>query len=240
MVYTEASNFTTPSQEVPAGHTAMRLSHSYSSIKLFENCPLRYYRQRIKKDVVDEGGEASKHGERIHAFLENRLKGSGLEAEVAQYEPLCLSVEKLASRGELHIEKELVLTENLTPTGWWDSDAWLRSKLDVLVIVGNDAVVMDWKTGKRNADQFQMQMFAAQVFKHYPEVQRVKTSLVWLKTMEMDTNQYTRLEANGIWAEVMKRIQRIHDAYEHGNWPARPSGLCRFCPCRHDCDYARV
>ena len=240
MVYTEASNFTTPSQEVPAGHTAMRLSHSYSSIKLFENCPLRYYRQRIKKDVVDEGGEASKHGERIHAFLENRLKGSGLEAEVAQYEPLCLSVEKLASRGELHIEKELVLTENLTPTGWWDSDAWLRSKLDVLVIVGNDAVVMDWKTGKRNADQFQMQMFAAQVFKHYPDVVRVKTSLVWLKTMEMDTNQYNRLDANGIWAEVMKRIQRIHDAYEHGNWPARPSGLCRFCPCRHDCDYARV
>ena len=29
MVYTEASNFTTPSQEVPAGHTAMRLSHSF-------------------------------------------------------------------------------------------------------------------------------------------------------------------------------------------------------------------
>ena len=46
----------------------MKLAHSYSSIKLFENCPLRYYRQRIKKDVVDEGGEASKHGERIHAF----------------------------------------------------------------------------------------------------------------------------------------------------------------------------
>ena len=240
MVYTEGSNFTTSSQVTPAGHTAMRLSHSYSSIKLFENCPLRYYRQRIKKEVVDEGGEASKHGERIHAFLENRLKGSGLDAQIAQYEPLCLSVEKLARQGELHIEKELVLTENLTPTGWWDSDAWLRSKLDVLVTIGNDAVVMDWKTGKRNADQFQMQMFAAQVFKHYPDVQRVKTSLVWLKTMEMDTEQYTRVNMNSIWAEIMKRIQRIHDAYDHANWPARPSGLCRYCPCRHDCDYARV
>ncbi len=231
---------TFPSQVVPAGHTAMRLSHSYSSIKLFENCPLRYYRQRIKKEVVDEGGEASKHGERIHAFLENRLKGLGFNAEIAQYEPLCVSVEKLARRGTLHIEHELVLTENLTPTGWWDADAWLRSKLDILVVVGNDAVVMDWKTGKRNADQFQMQMFAAQVFKHFPDVQRVKTSLVWLKTMEMDTEQYTRVNMNAIWAEIMKRIQRIHDAYDHANWPARPSGLCRFCPCRHDCDYARV
>ena len=239
-MYTGASNITTTSQEVPAGHTAMRLSHSYSSIKLFENCPLRYYRQRITKDVVDEGGEASKYGERIHAFLENRLKGSGLDAEIAQYEPLCLSVEKLARQGELYIEKELVLTDNLTATGWWDADAWLRSKLDVLVIVGDEAVVMDWKTGKRNADQFQMQMFAAQVFKHYPDVQRVKTSLVWLKTMEMDTNTYMRSSMNAIWAEIMKRIQRIHSSLEHDNWPAKPSGLCRYCPCRHDCDYARV
>jgi hypothetical protein len=218
----------------------MRLSHSYSSIKLFENCPLRYYRQRIKKDVKDEGGEASMYGERIHTFLENRLKGAGLPVEVEQYEPLCQSVERLAKRGELFIEHELVLNDNLTPTGWWDADAWLRSKLDVFVIVGHDAVVMDWKTGKRKADNFQMELFAAQVFKHYPEVQRVKTSLVWLKTMEMDTELFTRLDMNAVWAEVMKRIQRIQDAYERSNWPARPSGLCRYCPCRHDCDYARV
>jgi len=51
----------------------MRLTHSYSSIKLYEQCPYRYYRQRVAKDIVDEGGEASKYGERIHTFLENRL-----------------------------------------------------------------------------------------------------------------------------------------------------------------------
>jgi len=238
-MYTQGSKITETSRP-PVGHTAMRLSHSYSSIKLFENCPLRYYRQRIKKDVKDEGGEASMYGERIHTFLENRLKGAGLPVEVEQYEPLCQSVERLAKQGELFIEHELVLNDNLIPTGWWDADAWLRSKLDVFVIVGADAVVMDWKTGKRKADNFQMELFAAQVFKHYPQVQRVKTSLVWLKTMEMDTEQFTRLHMNTIWAEVMKRIQRIQDAYELGNWPARPSGLCRYCPCRHDCDYARV
>jgi RecB family exonuclease len=219
----------------------MRLSHSYSSIKLYENCPLRYYRQRILKDVVDEGGEASKHGERIHAFLENRLKTDQLlPQEVAHYEPLCAMVERIAHGGQLEIEKELVLTENLTPTGWWDSDAWLRSKLDVLVINGNDAIVMDWKTGKRKADFFQMQMFAAQVFKHYPEVVRVKTILVWLKTLEQDTETYNRININEVWAEIMKRIQRIHSSVEHDNWPAKPSGLCRYCPCRHNCDFARV
>jgi len=219
----------------------MRLAHSYSSIKLYENCPYRYFRQRIVKDVVDEGGEASKYGERIHQYLEMRLKEDAeLPQEIAQYEGLCQSVERIAANGELHIEKELVLTENLTPTGWWDADAWLRSKLDILVINGAIANVMDWKTGKRKADQFQMQLFAAQVFKHFPDVQTVKTSLVWLKTMEMDTEQYHRSQTNTLWADTMKRIQRIHKSLEHDNWPARPSGLCRFCPVRHDCDSARV
>jgi len=219
----------------------MRLSHSYSSIKLYENCPYRYFRQRVVKDVVDEGGEASKYGERIHQYLEMRLKEAAeLPQEIAQYEGLCQSVERIAANGELHIEKELVLTENLTPTGWWDADAWLRSKLDILVINGAIANVMDWKTGKRKADQFQMQLFAAQVFKHFPDVQTVKTSLVWLKTMEMDTEQYHRSQTNTLWADTMKRIQRIHKSLEHDNWPARPSGLCRFCPVRHDCDSARV
>lgn len=218
----------------------MRLTHSYSSIRQFENCPLRYYRQRIKKEVLDEPNEASVYGERIHALLENRLKGAGLEDEVAKYEPLCCAVESLAQGGELHVEKELVLTENLTPTGWFDSDAWLRSKLDVLVLRGEDAVVMDWKTGKRNPDFFQLRLFAAQVMKHYPHVTRVKTSLVWLKAMSMDTEEYTRDEVNTAWQDVMSRIQRIHDAYEAGNWPARPSGLCRYCPCRYDCEFAKV
>ena len=217
----------------------MKLAHSYSSIKLYENCPLRYFRQRVVKDVVDEGGEASKHGERIHKFLEERLRDNAeLPQDMFRYEKLCKSVEKLSTGGELFIEKELVLTENLTPTGWWDSDAWLRSKLDVLVIKGTTAVVMDWKTGKRRPDFFQMELFAAQVFKHFPEVQTCKTTLLWLKDMAMDTESYERSQSNEIWAKVLGKISRIYKSLDHDNWPAKPSGLCRFCPARHNCDFA--
>lgn len=217
----------------------MKLSHSYSSIKLYENCPYRYYRQRVVKDIIDEGGEASKHGERIHAFLENRLKeNTELPQEIAHYEPLCNSIIK--TKGKLFVEQELVLNANLLPTGWWDADAWMRSKLDVLVIDGHDAIVMDWKTGKRKVDFFQLQLFAVQVFKHYPEVQRVKTSLIWLKDMKLDTELYTRININEIWADVMQRINRIEKSVEHDSWPAKPSGLCRYCPARHDCDFAKL
>lgn len=219
----------------------MKLAHSYSAIKLYENCSLRYYRQRVLKDVVDQGGEASKHGERIHKYFEDRLKDKvPLPEEVAKHEKVCQAVEKLSSSGKLYVEKELVLTDELKPTGWWDADAWLRSKLDVLVVVGDTAVVMDWKTGKRRVDFFQMQMFAAQVFKHYPEVQMVKTSLVWLKTMQMDTEIYSRVNTNDLWQDILSRIQRIYKSLDNDNWPAKPSGLCRYCPARHDCDFAKV
>jgi hypothetical protein len=198
-------------------------------------------RQRVLKDVVDQGGEASINGERIHKFLEDRLKtNTSLPQEVKDYEPLCQAVERMASKGQLYIEQEATLNQQLEPTGWWDDDAWLRSKLDILVIIGDNAVVMDWKTGKRNPDMFQMLMFAAQVFKHYPNVQTVKTSLVWLKVNKMDNETYTRADIPQLWEEILKRINRIEKAEEHNVWPAKPSGLCRFCPVRHDCNFAKI
>ena len=219
----------------------MKLAHSYSAIKLYENCPLRYYRQRVLKDVVDEGGEASHYGTRIHELLERRLRDNEeLPQDVARYEKLCRSVEKLSTDGVLHIEKELVLNDELKPTGWWDADAWLRSKLDVLVVKDDKAVVMDWKTGKRRVDFFQMQLFAAQVFKYFPDVQTCKTTLVWLKDMKMDSETYERKQTNELWADILSRITRIYKSLEHDNWPAKPSGLCRYCPARHDCDFANV
>lgn len=198
-------------------------------------------RQRVVKDIVDEGGEASKYGERIHKFLEDRLAtNTELPTDITHYEPLCKSIEKLAENGELHVEKEMVLNANLLPTGWWDADAWFRSKLDILIVNGANAIVMDWKTGKRKLDFFQMQIFAVQVFKHFPDVTQVKTSLVWLKDMRMDTEVYKREQANELWGEIIKRVGRIEKALEHDVWPARPSGLCRFCPVRHDCDFAKL
>lgn len=218
----------------------MKLSHSYSALKQFENCPQRYYRQRILKDIKDEGGEASKHGERIHTAFEVRLlENTQFPKDMSVYEPLCASVEKLASGGQLMVEKELVLNESLQPTGWWDQDAWLRSKLDVLVVKQDKAIVLDWKTGKRRPDFFQMQMFAAQVFKHYKNVQIVQTSLVWLGDASMDKQAYNRIEMHTIWQGIEEKITRIEQAVEHDNWPARPSGLCNYCPAKPTCKWAR-
>jgi len=217
-----------------------RLTHSFSSIKMFENCPHRYYHQRVAKTVVDKGGEASLHGERIHKFLEDRLKGVTMELppEIQQIEPTVQTIQKLVGNGQLHVELELTLNESLTPTGWWDADAWLRSKLDILVIKGSDAYCLDWKTGKRRPDFSQLELFAAQVFAHYPEVETVTSSFIWLKDTALDKETYKRQHLSRLWENVLSRIKRIEQSAETNNWPAKPSGLCNYCPCKHFCEYA--
>lgn len=217
----------------------MALAHSYSSLKTFENCPKNFYHQRIAKDIKDAGGEASLYGDRIHKQLDERLRfQKELPSESAAYEPLCKGFEKLP--GRLLSEQEMTLNQDLVPTGWWDADAWLRSKIDVLVMHKADALVADWKTGKRRPDTAQLELFALQVFKHYPEIARVRTTFVWLKEMKLDTQTYTRLDAPAMWQRIMGKISRIEQADKVGVWPAKPSGLCPWCPCKNICEFARV
>lgn len=215
-----------------------KLAHSYSSIKMFENCPKRYFHQRIEKSVKDEGNAVTRYGERVHKSLEERLQADGhpLPRDVGKYEPLCASIEKLG--GTLTVEEEMTLNMDLQPTGWWDKDAWLRSKIDVLVRKGPKAVMFDWKTGRRRPDFDQLELFALQVFKHYPEVEQVKTTFVWLKDMAMDHEVYTRDDEADLWSKLLSKVKRIEGALEHDNWPAKPSGLCNWCPCQSFCEYA--
>ena len=218
----------------------VRLAHSYSALKLYENSPLRYYRQRVLKDVRDKGGEASMYGERIHKLLEERLKGSQDDAqEIASYQPLVENILKNVEDGELLVEQELALNEELTPTGWWDDDAWMRSKLDVLVLHGERATMLDWKTGKRRPDFNQLELFALQVFAHYPDVTTVTSGFLWLKDFTMDKETYTRSMAPALWASLLERVRRVEKSLATETWPAKPSGLCGWCPCKPTCKFAR-
>jgi len=217
-----------------------KLAHSFSALKMYENCPQRYYRQRIIKDVRDVGSAASKEGEKVHKALELRLSdGKPLPKELINIEPLCAKLD--AAPGELMVEKELTLNDRLKSVGWFDSDAWFRIKVDVLLLNKATAVVLDWKNGKRNIDNFQMESTAAGLFMHYPEVETVKTSLIWVQTMKQDAETFTRKEHfNSSWKSIYGRIALIEKSAETNEWPAKPSGLCAYCPAQTSCKYARV
>lgn len=217
----------------------VKLTHSFSSIKMFENCPLQYYEVRVAKSVVNTGGEATKWGERVHKHLEDRLKdGVALPPESQSSEAICVAMEQLAAGGELLVEQEATLNQSLQPTGWWSPDAWLRSKLDVNIIKGPWAAVFDWKTGKRRPDFSQLELFALQVFVHHPQVQTVHSKFLWIKEGKSDAEVYKRDQMPILWEKLLTRIKRIEKAAETNTWPAKPSGLCPWCPVL-TCQYRR-
>jgi hypothetical protein len=215
------------------------LAHSYSAFKQFNNCPKQYQMQRITKVVKPSFGEASVYGNRIHEQLEQRLRDkTPLPAESAKYELLCQSFEKLP--GHILVEQEMTLDAKLHPVGWWDKDAWLRVKADVLVLHDDTAVVADWKTGKHRPDNFQLVILAACTFKHYPDIQKVRASFVWLKDMRMDSTDYARADEPTLWNMIYADVHRIEAALKEDTWPAKPSGLCPWCPAKHLCEFANV
>lgn len=220
----------------------VKLAHSYSALKQYENCPKRYYHQRITKEVKDQPGTATVHGERVHKQLEEYLKSpdTGLPPETAALQPLCDTViSNTEDGGKLLIEQEYTLTSDLTPTSWFAPNAWLRFKLDVLAIRPNGrAIVIDWKTGKRRPDFDQLEMFALAVFSFHPDADRVSSMFVWTKENATDKETYRREHLDAMWTRLLTRIHRVEKSLETDNWPAKPSGLCKFCPCKGFCEFA--
>jgi CRISPR/Cas system-associated exonuclease Cas4 (RecB family) len=216
------------------------LAHSHSAIKQYEICPKQYKMQRITREVMASFGEASIYGNRIHDQLDLRLKDhtvDPLPEESVKYEPIVAGIE--AMPGVLTSEDEMTLNIDLKPTGWWDKDAWLRSKIDVLIKNKETAVVLDWKTGKHRPDFSQLELFAIQTFKHHPEITKVKSTFVWLKDMRMDHMTYTIADAPRLWNKLLSRIGRIEKSLKEDDWPAKPSGLCGWCPAKHLCEHGR-
>lgn len=219
-----------------------KLAHSYTAIKQYNSCPKRYYHQRITKEVKDQPGAATVYGERVHKQLEDYLKApaNALPTESAALKPLCdMFTEQVQGSGQLLVEQEYTLNSNLEPTSWFAPDAWLRFKLDVLVVRDNNtAIVADWKTGKRRPDFDQLEMFALAVFKFWPEVNKVSSLFIWTKENAIDKEIYRREHEDAMWTKLMTNIHRIERSLETDNWPAKPSGLCKFCPCKGFCEFA--
>jgi len=217
-----------------------KLTHSYSALAMYENCPKRYFHQRVEKSVRDSGSPATAYGERVHKALELRLNGEApdMTDETKQYAALCDALERKAAGGVLTVEEEMTLNAKLEPTGWWDADAWMRSKIDVLIRKGDRAWVLDWKTGKRRVNPAQLELFALQTFLHYPEIDKLTATFIWLKVGKSDSRDYERRYLPGLTASMLSKVQRVERSLAEDEWPARPSGLCGWCPCKDMCEFS--
>jgi hypothetical protein len=212
---------------------------SFSSLTSFETCSKRYYHTKVAKDVVEGQTEATIWGSKVHEHLEQRVRdGKPLPDMLAGYEKI---VGPIANHpGEKLVERQMAINEALQPTGWFAQDTWCRGIVDVGVVNGPRALLLDWKTGVRKPDLTQLKLFAGLAFATYPDVKVVNTGFVWLKHGVIDKKEYTREDVPMIWQEFIPRAQRLQRAYEENKFPPKPSGLCKkYCSVpHHKCEFS--
>ena len=203
---------------------------SYSSLTSYETCPRRHKILKIDKLIKEAQTEAILWGNRVHKELELAVAdGKPLGPEYVQYQGIVSKV--MSAPGEKFAERKFALTASFKPTEFFAADAWMRGVIDLTVVNGKTAAVVDWKTGKVKTDGDQLKLFAAAGFAIYPEVNTVNTGYAWLAANTVTTKRFTRDEVPVIWQEFIPRVARMEAAVENDNWPPKPSGLCKnYCP----------
>lgn len=213
---------------------------SYSRLSTFENCQQQFDYLYVTKNVQVVESEAMAYGTRVHEALEMYAKSRDekyLTRETRKWKSL---IDRLLEKKGTHLyEYQMALTPELEPCDWMAKDVWLRGIADVLVVDGDTAYCLDWKTGKVRDNPTQLQLFACMVFLHFPEVQTVKTAFVWLKFDQVTDMIYKRSMFDPMWRNLMQRFDYVQETIDLGVFEAKPSGLCRWCAARDICPYGR-
>lgn len=213
-----------------SGKRGTAVPWSFSSLQQYETCPRRFYFTRITKAIVEPQTEATRFGNEVHSALEKYVAGKAeLPGNMVQYKPYADSVRN--SAGDKLLEYKFGLTKDLKPTEFFAKNVWVRGVLDVCIIRDDEAVVLDWKTGKRKFDGDQLKLFAGVGLTLWPYVKSVKTGYVWLPDKKIDRETFTPEQKPVIFAEFAQRVRRMEESEKNDDWPARPSGLCKkWCP----------
>jgi hypothetical protein len=208
---------------------------SYSSLKLFEQCPKRYYEEKVIKSIPFTQNEAALYGEQLHKAAEEYIRdGVPIDPRFDFIQPY---LDKLnAIEGVKFCEMKLGVKRvegRLAPCDFFDPDVWFRGVADLVILDGDRAWVVDYKSGKsaKYADVRQLALMAAALFLKYPEIKKIKTSLLFVVSKEFVKEDFEKEYGLSVFAELSGLLTARDKAYETGVFNPRPNGLCRkWCP----------
>lgn len=203
---------------------------SFSGLKDFIGCPKRYQEVKVLKNFEQKFNEAAQYGNKVHEALEKYVKdGTELPLNYQQFKAWADALIQLP--GQKLTEHRMALTVDRQPCTWAAKDMWVRGIADLLIIDGEHARVIDYKTGsERYPEPKQLKLMALLVFSHYPEVKKVSGALMFIMKNVIIDEEYTRDMIDELWTAFTPDLERLSQAYENNVWPANPSALCRFCP----------
>lgn len=213
----------------------MVFTWSYSKVKNYETCPLRYEQVDILKKYK-EVSEQLAWGDQVHKALAAAVSSTQkLPESMLPYQRWVDDIK--AKPGEILVEQKFAIDDKFQPVEYFSPRVWLRGIGDVVRIDGPVAQIYDWKTGKLKIDYTQMMIMAQMVFSHFPEVQRLWAGFIWLQDDVETHEKYNRDEMVQHWPGLLERVKRLQQAHITKMFPAKPGYLCyKYCPvmtCEH-------
>lgn len=216
---------------------------SYSRWKLYDECPLKAKLKNLDK-LPEPYAPAMERGKLVHEGLEHYIKGITarlpkeypLDAFGALYKDLRKKRKK--NPQSVTVEGEWAFRADWSECGWYDSDCWLRVKIDcaAVEIVGDTvtAVVLDWKTGNfwaPGVDEYKMQLDLYGLamllkFKAYKNV-TVTPALVYVDHgIRHEVGSYTMADLPRLQKEWAGRAKPM---LADKRFAAKPSSRCKRC-----------
>lgn len=211
---------------------------SYSSMSLFQQCPKKYFHLRVAKDIIEPQSEQMRYGLDAHKAAEDYVRdGVDLPAHLTYMkEPL----DRLRTMDGQHLcEHRMGLTADLEPCGFFDENVWWRGIADLLVVNGDKASLIDYKTGKSTyPDTKQLELLSLATFKHFPEVQTVKAGLLFVVHTAFVKERFEAVEQEARWRKWQEQSRQLDAAYDFDIWNPKQNFTCRaWCPvmsCEHN------
>lgn len=211
---------------------------SFSALDSYETCPKKFWHTNVARDIKEPESEAMNYGKYAHKQFENRLgkKKTPLPIDLKHHEKL---LTKLAgAKGEHYTEQQLALNRDFEPTGWFDSDVYVRAITDYTIVDARKGATFDWKFGKQKDGFDQINLVSAILFQYFPELEVIQGAYYWAKDKRIRRATLERETVPEIWNSLLPRVEVMESAYITTDYPAKPSGLCkRHCPvksCPHN------
>lgn len=203
---------------------------SYSALKTFETCPRKYQAEKVTKEVPFVQGEQAIYGEQLHKAAEEYIRDGTPIPE--RFSFIKGYLDQLASYpGEKFCEMKLGVKKvdgRLEACDYYDPEVWFRGIADLVIVDGNRAWVLDYKTGEsRYADIRQLALMAAALFLKYPEIEKIKTMLLFVVKKDHRKQDFSAEYGLSIFSELHGLLSALEEAYKSDVWNPRPNGLCR-------------
>ena len=216
---------------------------SYSSLSLFKQCPRKYHRLRVVRDIVEPESEAMLYGSELHKAAEEYGRDGvpipGKFSFIKEYIDILLEIP-----GAQLFEFKMALNRDRKPCDFFDPEYWWRGIADLMIVPekghGTEAVIVDYKTGKsaRYADTGQLEILSLATFAHFPHIQTIRAGLLFVVSEDFVEFHIDKKDAEKVWeSRWIPTTKRLDIAYTMDLWNPSPNFTCKkFCPVE-DCEH---